>query len=237
MDGGAVDVGPARQRFLLAALLIEPNRPISADQLVERMWADRAPHRARGTLRTYLSRLRNALAVTDEVRIGRRAGGYVLTLEPSMVDLHLFRHLVATARSSDDNTAVDLFDRALALWHGEPFAGLDTPWISAVRAELDAERVEVELDRGDLLLRRGRHSELLAALCTMTSARPLDERLVGQLILALYRSGRQADALDRYEHVRARLAEDLGAHPSPPLRQLHHQILTADPALLSPARS
>ncbi|QYC45541.1 Regulatory protein AfsR [Nonomuraea coxensis DSM 45129] len=234
VDGRPVDVGPARQRSLLAALLVEPDQPVSADQLVERVWGDRAPHQAKGTLRTYLSRLRAALA--GEAEIARRAGGYVLTLDPENVDLHRFHRLVARARSAPEGpAAIDLLDRALALWRGEPFAELDTPWIRAVRAEVENERIGAELDRTDLLLRHGRHHELLATLATQTADRPLDERLAGQLMLALYRNGRQADALDRYQSLRTRLAEELGADPSPPLRRLHQQILTADPALAAPA--
>ncbi|RSM99596.1 SARP family transcriptional regulator [Nonomuraea sp. WAC 01424] len=235
VDERPLDIGPARQRSLLAALLADPNRPVSADQLVERVWGDHAPHRARETLRTYLSRLRQALAVTDEVSIGRRAGGYVLTLDPGIVDLHHFHQLLAMARSTGDGTAaMDLFDQALALWRGEPFAQLDTPWSRAARTEAENERTRAELDRTDLLLRHGRHHELPAALWAQTAERPLDERLAGQLMLALYRNGRQADALDRYQDIRTRLAEELGADPSPPLQRLHQQILTADPALAPP---
>ncbi|MEV4548302.1 AfsR/SARP family transcriptional regulator [Nonomuraea wenchangensis] len=233
VDGRPVDVGPARQRSLLAALLVEPDQPVSADQMVERVWGDRAPHQAKGTLRTYLSRLRAALA--GEAEIARRAGGYVLTLDPENVDLHRFHRLVARARATPEGpAAIDLFDQALALWRGEPFAELDTPWIRAVRTEAENERIRAELDRTDLLLRHGRHHELLAALTTQTAERPLDERLAGQLMLALYRNGRQADALDRYQNLRTHLAEELGADPSPPLRRLHQQILTADPALAAP---
>ncbi|WP_433262047.1 AfsR/SARP family transcriptional regulator [Actinosynnema sp. CS-041913] len=232
VDGSAVDVGPARLRCVLAALLIEPNQPITADRLVERVWADRAPQGARNTLRTYLTRLRRVLAAADEVRIGRRGGGYVLTLDPAVVDVHRFRQLLAEARTADDDsTAVNLFGRALALWRGEPFAGLDTDWISAMRTELEAERIEAESDRTDLVLRHGRHRELLSGLVARTAERPLDERLAGQLMLTLYRSGRQADALDTYQRIRSRLADELGTDPGPPLRRLHHQILNTDPAL------
>ncbi|WP_237101867.1 BTAD domain-containing putative transcriptional regulator [Nonomuraea sp. MG754425] len=232
VNGRAIDVGPARQRCVLAALLMDPNQPIPADQLVERVWADRAPRQARGTLRTYLTRLRHALAVTDEVRIARQASGYLLTLDPGLVDLHHFHELIAGARSAEDPaSAIDLFSRALALWRGEPFTELDTPWIRPLRAELETERIGAELDLGDLLLSRGRHDELLAALHTRSAGRPLDERLAGQLMLALYRGGRQGEALDRYQSIRDRLAEELGADPSPPLQRLHQRILAADPAL------
>ncbi|MBB5960403.1 DNA-binding SARP family transcriptional activator/tetratricopeptide (TPR) repeat protein [Saccharothrix tamanrassetensis] len=234
VDGEPVDVGPARQRCLLAALLVEPNHPVPADRLVDRVWADRSPRRARETLRTYLTRLRHALAGTDEVRIGRGTGGYVFTVDPAAVDLHRFRHLVAGARAADRPAALDLLGRALALCRGEPFAGLDSPWISAVRAEVEAERTAAELDHTDLLLHHGRHGEVVAGLRARAVERPLDERLAGQLVLALYRCGRQADALDHCRRVHTRLAEELGVDPSPPLRRLHQQVLAADPALALP---
>ncbi|MFB9474543.1 BTAD domain-containing putative transcriptional regulator [Nonomuraea salmonea] len=232
VDGCPLDVGPARQRSVLAALLISPNEAIPADRLVERVWADRAPGQARGTLRTYIARLRHALGGFDEVGIVRHASGYMACLERGLVDLHRFYELIGEARATDDGVvAIDLFRRALALWRGEAFAELDTPWVRTLRSELETARIGAELDLSDLLLARGRHDEVLAALHTAAAARPLDERLAGQLMLALYRGGRQGDALDRYQSLRDRLAEELGADPSPPLRRLHQQILTADPAL------
>uniref|UniRef100_UPI0031DF3A57 AfsR/SARP family transcriptional regulator n=1 Tax=Saccharothrix mutabilis TaxID=33921 RepID=UPI0031DF3A57 len=231
VDGKAVDVGPARLRSVLAAFLVEPNQPISSDRLVERVWADRAPAGARDTLRTYLTRLRRVIAGADGVRIGRRAGGYVLTLDPLTVDVHRFRALIGQARVADEPAAADLLGRALALWRGEPFAGLDGEWISALRAELEAERVEAELEHVDLVLRLGRHREVVAGLVTRAAERPLDERLAGQLVLALHRSGRQADALDAYQRIRTRLAEELGSDPGPALQRLHHQVLARDAAL------
>jgi DNA-binding SARP family transcriptional activator/tetratricopeptide (TPR) repeat protein len=241
IDSRRVDAGPAQQRCVLVALLVEADEPVSADQLVERVWGDRVPHRARETLRSYLSRLRRVLT-TGGVDIARRSGGYVLTADPATVDLHRFRELVGQARATGDpEAATNLFDRALGLWHGEAFAGLDTPWLTGVRNALDAERTAAELDHNDLLLRRGRHGDLVATLSTLATERPLDERLAGQLMLALYRSGRQADALDHFRRIQRRLAGELGVDPGVALRELHGRILAADPALAAeparPARS
>ncbi len=238
IDGRVVDLGHARQRCVLAALLVDVNRPVSTEQLLDRVWADRPPQRAHNTVSGYLSRLRVALAGTDEVRFERRAGTYLVTVDPAAVDLHLFHRLAAGARATTDaETAAALFEQALDLWHGEAFAALDTPWVNAVRAAADAERLAVLLDRNDLALRLGRHAALLGELAELSTAHPLDERLAGQLMLALYRCGRQAEALRHYQRLRAHLADELGADPSPPLRHLHQQLLTADAALPAAATS
>jgi DNA-binding SARP family transcriptional activator/Tfp pilus assembly protein PilF len=232
VDDQPLALGPHRQRCLLAALLVEANQPVTADQLVDRVWADRAPLRALPNVRTYLTRLRRALAPAGVV-IGRRSGGYVCSLDALAVDLHYFQHLIAVARTADDEgDAERSLERALGLWRGEPFAGLDTPWFNAWRQRLEDERMTAELDHADLLLRHGRHADLLTNLAARAAGRPLDERLAGQYLLALYRSGRQADALEHYHRLARRLADELGAVPSPPLRELHQRILTSDATLL-----
>jgi DNA-binding SARP family transcriptional activator/tetratricopeptide (TPR) repeat protein len=235
IDGRAVDVGHARQRCVLLALLVDANRVVSLDQLTERVWADRLPQRARGALYNYVSRLRRILAVTDDVVVSRQSGGYVLAVDPLAVDLHLFQHLTERARAADDDgAAAALFARALGLWRGKLGALLDTPWLNDIRNTMDNRRLAAELDRNDIELRRGKHSDILDELVARAAALPLDERLAGQVMLALYRCGRQADALDRYQKIRLRLADDLGVDPSPPLGRLYHRILAADAALDDP---
>ncbi|MBB5898100.1 BTAD domain-containing putative transcriptional regulator [Kutzneria kofuensis] len=232
--GRSVDLGPAQQRCVLATLLVQANHLLPVEQLVNRVWGHDPPQRHRAVLYTYLSRLRKTLATTG-VTIARRSGGYVLSVDETAVDLHRFRHLVAKARASqDDRQALALFEQALGLWRAEAFTDLDTPWLVNLRTTLDAERRAVELDRIDTALRCGRHAELLPILSTLAAQHPLDERVAGQLMLALYRSGRQADALQHYHHSRQRLAEELGTDPGAPLQSLHQQILTADPDLASP---
>ena len=222
-----VDLGHARQRCVLAVLLIEANRLVPADQLLDRVWADRPPRRARNALSGYLSRLRPLLAPLD-IAIEHSAGGYVLTIDPSIVDVHLFHELAGEGRAAADEA---LLERALGLWRGEAFGCLDTPWLNDVRARLDAERHAVELDFNDLALARGRHGELLGELSARAHETPQDERLAGQLMLALYRGGRQSDALRHFEVVRRGLAEELGTDPTPALQALHHNILTGNPDL------
>ncbi|MFE9927143.1 tetratricopeptide repeat protein [Streptomyces sp. NPDC005774] len=234
VDGRPVDVGHLRQRCVLAALLVDANRMISVDELIDRVWAGRAPQRARETLYSYLSRLRQTLeAAAEEVRIARQPGGYVLKVDATAVDLHRFRDLVAQARTTGDEQAA-LMGRALELWRGEPFATVDTPWFCDLRQALERERLSAELDSTDIRLRSGLHGELLPVLTARVGQHPLDERLAGQFMLALYRSGRAADALAHYQHVRGQLAEELGIDPGQALQRLHQQILTADTALTAP---
>jgi DNA-binding SARP family transcriptional activator/tetratricopeptide (TPR) repeat protein len=234
--GKPVDLGHARQSSVLAVLLVEAGRPVTVDQLIDRVWGDDAPQRAAAALYSYLSRLRRAVAGATEVGIERRPGGYVLTADPLAVDLHRFRRLVTQARSAEsDRAAAEQSTQALGLWRGEPFAGLDTPWLSAMRQSLLDERFAAELDRNDVLLRLGRHGELLPSLSAAVAGHPLDERLAEQLMLALYRCGRQADADEQYRRIRRSLADELGSDPGAGLRRLHERILAADPTLTAPA--
>ncbi len=229
VDGRRLDIGHARQRCVLAALLVDVNQPITLEQLVDRVWSDRAPYSARNSLATYVSRLRHLLANAAGVAISRRPGGYVLETDALSVDVHRFRHWAAQARATaDPGEATVLFDRCLDIWGGEPFASLDTAWINDLRGALVAERLAVVLDRNDVALRAGRHGELLGELTAALAVHPLDERLAGQLMLAQYRSGRQADALGTYRQLRQRLVEELGVDPGPALQAVHQQILAGD---------
>jgi DNA-binding SARP family transcriptional activator len=232
IGGRPVDLGHARQRCVLGVLLVEAGRPVTVDQLVARVWGEDAPQRAAGALYSYLSRLRRAVADATEMGIARRPSGYVLTADPQTVDLHRFRRLMTQARAADsDRSATALITEALALWRGEPFAGLDTPWLASMRRLLLGERFAAELDHNDVLLRLGRHGELLPALTAAVAEHPLDERLAEQSMLALYRCGRQADADEQYRRIRRRLADELGSDPGAALRRLHERIIAADPTL------
>ncbi|PZG02803.1 AfsR family transcriptional regulator [Micromonospora deserti] len=231
---GPVGLGPARQRTLLAALLLEPGGAVAFDQLVDRVWGERPPQRARVTLHTYLSRLRTVLGGAGGPALVRRMRSYALEVDPGAVDLHRFRAMASGARRADDGRAATLWGDALGLWRGEPFAGLDSDWLRAVRAELEAERLAAALDRHDVLLRRGEHGRLVPELTAAAAAHPLDERLAGQLMLALYHCGRQADALAHYRLLHDRLVEEVGSDPGPGLRELHRRILRHD-AELAPA--
>ncbi|HWO63146.1 MAG TPA: BTAD domain-containing putative transcriptional regulator, partial [Umezawaea sp.] len=228
--GEPVELGHVRQRCVLAVLAVEVNRPLPVDRLIDRVWGGAARRGLRTTLYSYVHHLRRA-----GVPISRRSGGYVLTADPMMIDLHLFDRLAADASDARDTgkPVLPLLDAALDLWRGEPFEGMDSLWMGSLRDELTGRRFAVELQRNDLALAAGRHRELLAGLSASVAAHPMDERVMGQFMLAAYRCGAQADALRRFEEFRGRLAEELGADPVPELRQLHRRILNTDPALAS----
>ena len=238
VDGERVDLGHARQRCVLAVLVVEANQVVPTDRLVDRIWGEHPPRRARQLVSNYLSRLRGLLAaggVAGELVIERRGGGYVLLVAPEHADVHRFRRLVAEARGDTDrDRALDLLERAAELWRGEALSGVDTPWIVAVRRGLERERFAADTDRIDLALRGGRHTALLPELAARAQSHPLDEHVAAQFVLALYRGGRQADALDHYQRLRVRLAEELGADPGAELEDLHRRVLAADPGLAEP---
>jgi DNA-binding SARP family transcriptional activator/tetratricopeptide (TPR) repeat protein len=237
IGGQPIDPGHARQRAVLAVLLTEVNRVVPSDQLIDRVWGERRlPADPPSTLQTYMSILRRVLSPARHVTITRQSAGYKLTADPETVDLHRFSDLIARARAAkSEHDAFSLFGEALSLWRGEPFAGLDAPWFNGVRATLIRERHAARLDLTDIQLRRGQHAALLTELAAQASEHPLDERIAGQYMLALNRSGRQADALALYRQVRQCLAEEIGVDPGPPLQRLHQQILTADPVIAAPA--
>ncbi|GAA3750726.1 BTAD domain-containing putative transcriptional regulator [Plantactinospora mayteni] len=233
VDGRAVEIGHPRQRALLVALLLAANRPVPPDELVDRVWGVRLPRRPRDTLYGYVSRLRTVLAAAPGVTLSRQSGGYLLRLDPDRVDVHRFRNLLVQARrTADAAAAVDLFDQALRLWRG-PVTGPDTPWLTGLRDQLDGERTAARLDRADRGLRLGRHAELLTELGSAAADSPWDERVAGQLMLALHGCGRQVDALEHYRRFRTRLVEEVGLEPGAELHRLHQRILGADPALAS----
>ncbi len=218
-------------------LLAEPNRVVEADQLVDRVWGlGRLPADPVGALQTYISFLRRVFADSGELAITWRSPGYKIEVDDQAVDLHRFHGLISRADSATDEVAAALLEEGLGLWRGEPFAGLDTPWVSDVRAVLAVQRHTARLDLTDIRLRLGQHAVVLPGLAALAAEHPLDERVAGQLMLALYRSGRQADATAHYGQIRGLLAEELGADPGPALRRLHQRILSADPALAVRAR-
>jgi DNA-binding SARP family transcriptional activator/tetratricopeptide (TPR) repeat protein len=235
--GRALDVGHARQRAVLAVLLLDLGHIVPADRLIDRIWDQEPPASARNVLSGHLARLKSALASVPDaaVSLRRRGGGYQLRAEPERVDLHRFRGLVAAARAAgDDDKSAQLLRQALDLWRGQALADLRSPWLDAMRSSLEAERTATARDLADIRLRLGEHHTLAAELASEAAAAPADERLIGQLMLALYRCGQKADALRWFEQARRRLAVELGADPAPQLQALHQQILRGDPALAVP---
>jgi DNA-binding SARP family transcriptional activator/tetratricopeptide (TPR) repeat protein len=226
VDGRSVDLGPARQRCVLAALAVDAGRLVPADRLVERVWGADTPRRGRATLHSHISRLRGAFA--GGVAIVHRSDGYALELaRADQVDLLRFRALCAQT----PRTVASLTE-ALALWHGDPLTGLRGDWVDGERERWLQERLAAEHDLVDARLQAGQGDELVAELSMRTARDPLDERVAGQYMLALHRAGRSADALDHYRQLRERLVEEVGTDPGGALRDLHRQILAADPGLV-----
>ena len=229
VDGRSIELGSRKQRSVLAVLLAEANHVVPAENLIERVWGDDVPPRARGTLASYVSRLRTALSPAG-VAVVRKDPGYVLQVEPRQVDLHEFRDLVAEV-ARDRNGSGETLRRALGAWHGTPLNGLDTAWAVRLRQALQHERLAVELDLVDARLAAGEHAALLPELFDRAGLLRWDERVAAQLMLALYRSDRPADALAQYQRIRVELVDQLGADPGPSLQRLQQQILARDSAL------
>jgi DNA-binding SARP family transcriptional activator len=238
--GEALNLGGAKQQAVLALLAVEANRVVSVDRLLDWVWhGDSDPRRA-GTLQVYVSNLRRILAPVSDA-LGRalvstQRPGYVLHLEVDESDLLSFEALCGDGERcfADGRTAeaVRSYRSALALWRGEPLAGLPVdPATAGSTARLELLRVSVFERTAEAELAAGRHREFLSELQTWVSEHPLDERLRGHLMLALYRCGRQADALAAFRAGREILVEHLGIEPSRDLRELEVKILNHDPSL------
>jgi DNA-binding SARP family transcriptional activator len=232
-DGEPVTLGGRVQRALLAALLLHANEPVSTDRLVEAVWGEKPPATAEHSIQVYVSKLRKALGADSIVRTG---SGYLLRVAPGRLDLERFESLTAMARqelaTGDAERARGLLDEALTLWRGAPLADLELEdFAQSAIARLEELRVAAEAARVEALLALGRQGEAIPELERLTTANPHDERLRGLHMLALYRAGRQSEALAQYQAIRTRLAEDLGIEPSHSLRELERKVLSQDPSL------
>ncbi|KAA2256554.1 tetratricopeptide repeat protein [Solihabitans fulvus] len=237
LDGRVAPVRAGKHRVLLAALLLRANRVVPIDELVERLWEDSPPARTRGTLQTYVMRLRQTLG--DPSLIRTVPDGYQIRVPTSHVDVYAFADLAERGRlarnAGDPAAAAEAFTRALDLWRGPALA--DVPSDVLHREEvprLVEQRLHVLEQRIDVDFGVGRHAALVSELRALTSEYPLRERFWSQLMLALYRSSRQAEALDAFRQVDRLLEEQLGIDPSEELRELHHAILVGDPTLAAP---
>jgi DNA-binding SARP family transcriptional activator/tetratricopeptide (TPR) repeat protein/transcriptional regulator with XRE-family HTH domain len=243
-EGRLVRLGAPKQRTLLAVLLLHANRAVGVDLLVEALWGGRPPELAMGGLRTYVSGLRRALGMGETAagpRIAARPGGYQLTVAAQELDLLVFEWSASQGQQAlaDGETALAAaqLGRALGLWRGRAFE--DVPLgrgLSGELARLQERRLVVVEEWVEACLALGRHGGLVPELRRLVMAEPLRERLWGQWMLALYRSGRQAEALAAYQQLRGRLVEELGIEPGPPLQQLQRRILRGEVAPAPPAR-
>ncbi|EYT79197.1 regulator [Streptomyces sp. Tu 6176] len=229
--------GSPQQRALLAALLLREGRTATAAELIDALWGEEPPSQALAALRTYASRLRKVL---DPGVLVSESGGYAVRgLDAGALDLATAQDLgteADKARAAGDlHRARALLGRALHLWDGEPLAGVPGPYAEAQRVRLEEWRLQLLEARLDMDLEQARHGEAVSELTALTAAHPLRERLRELLMLALYRSGRQAEALAVYADTRRLLADELGVDPRPELRELQQRILRADPALAEPS--
>lgn len=230
--------GPPRQCALLAALLLRDGRTATASELIDAVWGEDPPKAALASLRAYASRLRKALGPDVARSLLSGSGGYALRVAEGALDLDVAEEYAARAGKAesdgDPGTARDLLEAALALWEGETLAGVPGPYARAQRARIEERRLRLLEARLELDLRTGRCAQAVSELTALTAAHPLREGLRGQLMVALYRCNRQAEALGVYSDSRRLLAEHAGVEPSPQLRELHQRILQADPALAAP---
>ncbi|MFE0133993.1 BTAD domain-containing putative transcriptional regulator [Streptomyces sp. NPDC059037] len=235
-DGRPVVMRAAKQRALLASLLVDANKVVSADTLIDRLW-DEPPDGARNALQNYVLRLRRTLSGGA---IRTCAGGYLIDVPDEALDLHRFDALVARACAAAAAPAAErasaLLGEALALWRGEPFSDVPSERLRLeVVPALNERRLGALELRTDADFQLGRHTDVLPRLRELTAAHPLQERFWAQRMLALCRSGRQGEALDCYRTVSALLQDELGVDPGPELWQLHQRVLTADLSLTAPA--
>jgi DNA-binding SARP family transcriptional activator len=231
----ALPSGSPQQRALLAALLLREGRTATAGELIDALWGDDPPSQALAAIRTYASRLRKVL--TPGVLV-TEAGGYALRTKPGALDLSAAQELAVaaeTARAAGDRSrARTLLNKSLDLWDGEVLASVPGPYAETQRARLEEWRLQLTETRLDLDLELGCHAEAVSELTALTAAHPLRERLRELLMVALYRSGRQAEALAVYADTRRLLADELGVDPRPELAELQQRILQADSELASP---
>ena len=230
--GGPIPLGGPKQRAVLAHLVLRANQLVPAETLIDEIWAEEPPEKARNVIQTYVSHLRKALG---HDRIESNGPGYRLRLDPSELDAARFDALVRDAKKTlpvDPNVAVATLEDALALWRGPALTDLaDQSSLLADAARLDELRFEAQETRIEGLLAAGVQARAIGELEALIARHPWRESLWGLLMLALYREGRQAEALRSYQRVREILLDELGIDPSPELVRLHQRVLQQDPGL------
>ncbi|GAA2348131.1 tetratricopeptide repeat protein [Streptomyces kunmingensis] len=243
-DGVQLDAGPVQQRVVLAVLLLHANRPVPRDRLIDAVWGTSAPGRAVNLVQRHAAGLRRVLEPGRRARDPSRLlawteAGYVLSVPAGALDLDTATAQMRRGRAARDaedwSTAAEALQSALRLWRGRLCEGLTGPLLGAERERLEEHRLGVLEERIEADLALGRHASVVAELAKLTHEYPLRERLWAHLMVALYRSERQAEALAAYHKARTLLAEELGIDPGVELRRLERAVLTADPTLAAPA--
>ena len=235
-EGHVLDIGPGKQRAVLAVLLLHANHPVDTNTIIDAVWPDDPPANGPNVVQKHVAGLRKILEPqrsprTPGMLLTRTDAGYQLTVEHGTFDLAEFHANIARARTEPDALAVRTLRTATALWRGPALAGLDGAVFDVERARLTEAMANAVEERIDRELRQGLHAQAVPELVALTARHPYRERLRGQLMLALYRSGRQADALTAFRDGRRLLNEELGIEPGDALRVLHDQILAAAPTL------
>ncbi|MGW3348799.1 AfsR/SARP family transcriptional regulator [Nonomuraea rubra] len=233
-EGEQLDLGTPKAQVLLAVLLCQAGYPVSEDQLVVALWGNTPPKSATKNVQTYVHRLRRHLG--DPALVVRQGSGYLVPVAGDELDAARFESLAGSGQAveaaGDPEEATRRLHEALSLWRGPAFVGMtDVPMLAAEASRLDEVRLSVLQSRIAVDLSLGRHAGLLGELTALTAEYPLRERLRAQLMLALYRCGRRADALAEYTRARRTLIEETGLDPAEELHDLHQRILTQDPSL------
>jgi DNA-binding SARP family transcriptional activator/tetratricopeptide (TPR) repeat protein len=232
--GQGLDVGTPRQQAVLAALAVDVGRPVSVENLVDRVWGDDPPVEARNVLYSHVSRIRRLLgrasAADSPARIFRKSTGYVLDVDPDAVDLHRFTRLVERGKDARNTDAdrVAALDEAMRMWRGAPLAAITGDWADQVRATWHRRRLDAVVQWAELELRLGRTVAVLNRIPDLIDEYPLAEPLEALLMRALHAAGRAAEALDRYTVVRQRFADRLGTDPGPELRAVYGAVLRGE---------
>jgi lactate 2-monooxygenase len=231
-NGRSLPLGGSKQRAVLAILLLHANEVVSVDRLADDLWGDEQPVDAAGAIQNHISRLRKLVGADV---LATHPGGYSLEVDLGRIDLHRFEQLTADAEAADAATRAARLREALKLWRGPALADLAfEPFARPEAIRLEEARLAALEARFDADLELGRHHEIVGELEQLVATHPLRERLRGQLIVALYRAGRQAEALGVYRETRRVLSEELGLEPGPALKELERRILRQDPALAAP---
>ena len=244
VDGRPVALGGQRPRALFAVLALMGGRVVTIDRLIDELWGEEPPARARDSLQMHVSRLRKGLAEAgaDGGRLVSHAGGYRLEVRPGERDVDRWQRALERARRAradgEPRVAREGVEEALGVWRGQPLGGVSAnSLLAAERARLEEERLAAVIEGIELDLELGRHGELLGQLEALVIAHPFKERLVELQMLALYRCGRQADALAAFQAARGRFVDELGIEPAQPLRELHEDVLKHAAELSPPAEA
>jgi DNA-binding SARP family transcriptional activator/tetratricopeptide (TPR) repeat protein len=230
-ETGSIDAGPPRQRAVLAALLVDAGRVVAWETIIDRVWGESPPAASRGTLRSHAARIRHLLSqAAPEAVLEHRPGGYLLGVDPDLVDLHRFRRLCATARSGadTDRQRAGMLAQGIALWRGQPLTGLDSDWSRRLRDSLLRERLDATVAWARAELSTGGADTVISTVRELVDDNPTTEPLTHVLMEALHALGRNVEAIDAYNRLREHLVDAFGVEPAAELQRMYLALLRAD---------